>query len=68
MIQKLKMELSKTFDMKDLGSGKRILGIEILRDEKARKLWLSEERYIERMLVRFNMKNSKLVSTPFAGH
>ena len=30
MIQKLKMELSKTFDMKDLGSAKRILGIEIL--------------------------------------
>ena len=30
MIQKLKMELSKTFDMKDLGSAKRILGMEIL--------------------------------------
>ena len=35
------MELSKTFDMKDLGSAKRILGMEILRDRKARKLWLS---------------------------
>ena len=30
MIQKLKIELSKTFDMKDLGSVKRILGMEIL--------------------------------------
>ena len=30
MIQKLKMELSKTFDMKDLGSAKRIFGMEIL--------------------------------------
>ena len=57
MIQKLKMELSKTFDMKDLGSAKRILGMEILRDKKAGNWWLSQERYIERMLERFNMKN-----------
>ena len=41
MIEKLKIELSKTFDMKDLGSAKRILGMEILRDRKACKLWLS---------------------------
>ena len=68
MIQKLKMELSKTFDMKDLGSAKRILGMEILQDRKVGKLWLSQERYIERMLERFNMKNSKPVSTPLTGH
>ena len=35
------MELSKTFDMKDLGNAKRILGMEILGDRKAGKLWLS---------------------------
>ena len=58
MIQKLKMELSKMFGMKDLGSAKHILGMGILRDRKADKLWLSQERYIERMLGRFNMKNS----------
>ena len=68
MIQKLKMELLKTFDMKDLGNAKHILGMEILRDRKACKLWLSQKRYIERMLERFSMKNSKLVSTPLAGH
>ena len=32
MIQNLKMELLKTFDMKDLGIAKRILGFEIPRD------------------------------------
>ena len=41
MIQKLKMEFSNTFDMKDLGSEKHILGMEILGDRKAGKLWLS---------------------------
>ena len=35
------MGLKKTFDMKDLGNAKRILGMEILRDKKAGKLWLS---------------------------
>ena len=29
---------------------------------------VSHERYIERMLERFNMKNSKPVFTPLAGH
>ena len=68
MFQKIKKELSKTFDMKDLGSAKRILEIHILRDRKVGELRLSEERYIERMLERFNMKNSKPVSTPLIGH
>ena len=38
------------------------------QDRNADKLWLSQERYIERMLERFNIKNSKPVSTPIAGH
>ena len=37
MIQKLKRELSKTFDMKDLGTTKHILGMEILQDKKVGK-------------------------------
>ena len=47
MIHKLKNELSKTFDVKDLSSAKRILGMEILGHRKAGKLWLSQEIYIE---------------------
>ena len=68
MIQKPKRELSKAFGMKELGNAKHILGMEILPYGKARKLWLSQERYIEQMLERFNMKNSKTISTPLAGH
>ena len=40
----------------------------ILRDRKNKKLWLSQEKYIEKVLERFNMGNSKPVSTPLAGH
>ena len=54
--------------MKDLGSAKCILGMEMLQHRKVGKLWLSQERYIEQMLERFNMKDSKPVSTPFANH
>uniref|UniRef100_A0A2N9H483 Integrase catalytic domain-containing protein n=1 Tax=Fagus sylvatica TaxID=28930 RepID=A0A2N9H483_FAGSY len=60
--------LFKSFDMKDLGPARQILGMQILRDRKAKKLWLSQEKYIERVLERFNMKHAKLVSTPLGGH
>ena len=40
-INRLKAQLSRTFDMKDLGAGKHILGMEIHRDKKNGKLWLS---------------------------
>ena len=68
MISRLKSNLAKTFDMKDLGSARRILGMEIIRDRKSCKLCLSQEKYIERVLQRFNMKNAKPVSTPLAAH
>ena len=67
-ISTLKKDLSKSFDMKDLGPAKQILGMEIARDRKAGKLWLSQEKYIERVLERFNMKHAKPVSTPLASH
>ncbi|GKV15798.1 hypothetical protein SLEP1_g26549 [Rubroshorea leprosula] len=67
-ICKLKEELSKSFDMKDLGPAKQILGIAITRDRKAGKLWLSQEKYVERLLERFNMKHAKPISTPLANH
>ena len=38
MIRKLIGELSKTFDMKDLGTEKHILGMKILREKKVDKL------------------------------
>lgn len=42
-IAKLKSSLSSEFDVKYLGVGKKILGIEIHRDKKVGKLWLSQK-------------------------
>jgi ATP-binding cassette subfamily B (MDR/TAP) protein 1 len=68
LIDKLKLELSIAFNMKDLGPAKHILGMQIIRDRKCGKLWLSQEKYIERVLLRFNMQNAKPVNTPLATH
>ncbi|KAI4305960.1 hypothetical protein L6164_029285 [Bauhinia variegata] len=67
-INLLKKEFSKSFAMKDLGPARQILGIEIIRDRKSKKLWLSQEKYIEKVLQRFHMNKAKAVSTPLANH
>jgi len=65
-INALKKLLSKEFDMKDLGAAKKILGMEISREDGV--VHLSQKRYIERVLERFNMHTCKPVSTPLAPH
>ena len=67
-IRKVKSQLSAEFEMKDLGEAKKILCIEIMRDKKAGSLYLSQRRYVEKVLRRFNMHNYKHVSTPLALH
>jgi hypothetical protein len=54
-IRHVKAQLNQEFEMKDLGVAKKILGMEILRDRKASKLYLSQKGYIEKVLHRFNM-------------
>ena len=54
-IRKVKVQLNKEFEMKNLGTTKKILGMEILRDRKASKLYLSQKGYIEKVLHKFNM-------------
>ena len=67
-INMLKTQLQGEFEMKDLGAVKKILGMEIHRDRKVWKLYLSWKKYIEKVLERFEMQGSKLVSTPLASH
>ena len=57
--------LHKQFDMKDLGEANYILGIKLIRDRKIKLLALSQASYIDKILVRFNMENSKRGSLPF---
>ena len=68
LINKLKSQLSNEFEMKDLGAAKKILGMEIHKDRKASKFYLSQRKYLQKVLDRFNMINYKLVTTPLATH
>ncbi|URD96234.1 Retrotransposon protein [Musa troglodytarum] len=63
-IDRLKKELSESFVTKDMGPAKQILGIQISRDRKNKKIWLSREKYIEKALERFSMSNAKPVGSP----
>jgi len=65
-ITTLKKLLSNEFDMKDIGAAKKILGMEITRDRKSGLLFFSQHNYIKKILHRFNMHDSKTVSTPIA--
>eukprot|EP00253_Pinus_taeda_P035114 PITA_35114 len=64
IIQDLKTQLSSKFDMKDLGGANYILGMEIKRDRAKRKLWLNQRKYVETILQKFNMQDSKPVKVP----
>ena len=67
-VDRLKALLCKEFDMKDLGTTKKILGMEICRDRDSRKLWISQKNYIRKVLEKFNMQDANPVSTPLANH
>ena len=55
----VKVWLSKTFSMKDLGEATYILEIRVYRDRSKRTIGLSQSLYLEKMLKRFNMLDSK---------
>ena len=58
-LESTKAWLGKCFSMKDLGEAAYILGIKIYRDRSRRLLGLSQSTYIDKVLSRFNMQNSK---------
>ena len=59
VLSNVKEWLSKQFQMKDLGEASYVLGIQIIRDRKNRLLALSQASYIDKVLTRFSMQNSK---------
>nr|GEU53525.1 hypothetical protein [Tanacetum cinerariifolium] len=58
-LQSLKDYLGKCFAMKDLGEAAFILGIKIYRDRSKRLNRLSQSAYMDKILKRYKMDNSK---------
>ncbi|GJX73528.1 retrotransposon protein, putative, ty1-copia subclass [Tanacetum coccineum] len=64
MLQDVKSYLGRSFAMKDLGDAAYILGIKIYRDRSKRLIGLNQSAYIEKILKRFYMENSKRRTIP----
>lgn len=64
----LKQKLNSVFAMKDLGDAEHILGMRIKRDRKLKLLFLSQEKYIAKVLDRFNMADAKPLGVPLPPH
>nr|GEY83783.1 hypothetical protein [Tanacetum cinerariifolium] len=64
MLQSVKSYLGRCFAMKDLGEAAYILGIKIYRDRSRRLIGLCQSAYIEKILKRYCMENSKRGSIP----
>ncbi|GJT75471.1 putative RNA-directed DNA polymerase [Tanacetum coccineum] len=58
-LQSVKDYLGKCFAMKDLGEAAFILGIKIYRDRSKRLIGLSQNAYMDKILKRYKMDNSK---------
>ncbi|GJY96394.1 retrotransposon protein, putative, ty1-copia subclass [Tanacetum coccineum] len=60
----VKASRSKCFAMKDLGEASYILGIKIYKHRSRRLIGLCQSAYIEKILKRLNMENSKRRNVP----
>nr|GFA76457.1 putative RNA-directed DNA polymerase [Tanacetum cinerariifolium] len=58
-LKEVKDYLGKCFSMKDLGEAAYILGIKIYRDRSRRLIKLSQSAYIDKILKKYDMHNSK---------
>ena len=59
ILSDVKKWLAEQFQMKDLGNASYVLGIQIIRDRNKRQLALSQASYIDKIIERFSMQNSK---------
>nr|GEU83381.1 retrovirus-related Pol polyprotein from transposon TNT 1-94 [Tanacetum cinerariifolium] len=64
MLQSVKTYLDRCFAMKDLGEAVYILRIKIYRDRSRRLIGLCQSAYIEKILKRYCIENSKCGSIP----
>ncbi|CAM8999543.1 unnamed protein product [Rhodiola kirilowii] len=49
IVNNIKSDLKKHFDMKDLGTAQRILGVRIIRDKNRRLVYLSQSDYLDKV-------------------
>ena len=66
VINKLKQDFAKAFDIEDLGPALWLLGCNIQRDRQNRTLTISQRQYVIDLLEDFGMTDCKPVATPMS--
>ncbi len=62
---RFKRELANRYELRHLGEAKWFLGVRILRDREARKVWLCQDAYAEHVAARFHLHElTKWPKTP----
>ncbi len=64
MLDEFKKAMMKEYEMTDLGLMKYFLGIQVR--QRKRENFISQEKYIENLLKKFNISNCKPMTTPMA--
>lgn len=62
--KRIKQVLSSQFKLKDLGQVKQCLGMNVNIDKQNNVITLDQESYIDQLLHKFNMTESKVAETP----
>ena len=64
MINWIKGEFKKRFEISDLGKIKWLLGLEVNYNKDARTISISQGTYVDKLIERFGLKNTNSMSTP----
>ncbi|EFZ03308.2 Integrase, catalytic core [Metarhizium robertsii ARSEF 23] len=64
IVNEFKTAVHRKYGIKDLGEAISFLNIRILRDIKAKKLWISQDSYIDKLKIKFGIDQSMRTATP----
>ena len=63
-LEDVKLKMKSMFKMVDLGQINNILGISVQREGATGRIHLSQKKYVEDLIEKFDMEQAKAVSTP----
>ena len=63
-IARIKSDLCKRFNAKDMGELHYFLGMKIIQNQSSGEVWIGQPVYTQNILEKFGMKDAKPVSTP----
>ena len=57
-------QLMKSYEIREIGPLNHFLGARVIRDRKARKLWLTQADYIEKITKKFHLEHATVTHVP----